>query len=112
LDADTVEFFGDDETLSNFGATDSHVFEPFGPLPCFPGDVDAPTLQTASVGPGLGVAAGSFFTGSQDAAISTGPIVSKSVQDALFSRALLTNCQTAEILGAMGDWFLQRFLQR
>ena len=98
LDADTVEFFGDDETLSNFGATDSHVFEPFGPLPCFPGDVDAPTLQTASVGPGLGVAAGSFFTGSQDAAISTGPIVSKSVQDALFSRALLTNCQTSEIL--------------
>ena len=112
LDADTVEFFGDDETLSNFGATESHVFEPFGPLPCVPGDVDTPALQTASVGPGLGFAAGSFFADNTDAASSSGPTVSKPVQDALFSRALLTNCQTSEILVAMGDWFLQRFLQR
>ena len=98
LGGDAVEFFGDDETLLDFGATESHVFEPFGPLPCLPGDVDAPALQTASVGPGLGFAAGSFLAGNPDAASSSGPTVSKPVQDALFSRALLTNCQTSEIL--------------
>ena len=70
------------------------------------------TLQHSSqhrFGPGLDLTAGALFAGKTDAESLAGPTVSKPVQDAIFSRALLTNCQTSEILLPWETGFYKEF---
>ena len=109
FDFDTTEFFGDDTGFSNVGATDSHVFGPLGPPPCPPGDMDASMAPTALSMPEPGFAAGSIPSGMKTSVAPVGPVVSKSVQDATFSRALLTNCRVTEILLPWESGFYKEF---